>query len=130
MCGKLPFFGFLLLIVLACASPRERAYNAALGDYKRANAVVIDFARSNVKQLVAATKAFHSSVSRWPQTFGELIDFALRNDVPLDAIAFNDATFAALADGTVQVHYDVNCIRFNNAQYHFTQTGSVNVKAR
>jgi hypothetical protein len=127
---KIPFLGVLLLIVAACASPRERAYNAAVDDYKRADAVVVDFARANVKQLVAATKAFHASVGHWPQTFAELIDFALGNKVPLDAMAFTDATFAALADGSVQVHYDVNCIRFSTAQYQFTQTGSVNVKAK
>jgi|SRR5579859_1669358 len=126
----MPFLGLSLLIVTACASPRERAYNAALDDYKRANAEVADFARANVKQLVAATKAFHSSTGRWPQAFAELIDFGLSNKLPLDALAFNDATFAALGDGTVQVHYDVNCVRFNNAQYQFTQTGSVNVKAK
>jgi hypothetical protein len=128
--AKLLLAGLSLLAVVACASPRERAYQAAVNDYKRSEAAAVEFARANVKQLVAATKAFHVSVSRWPRTLIELSDFAFDNHVPLDFPAFNEVTFAALDDGSVQVHYDVNCDRFKNGQYQFSQTGSVNVKAR
>jgi hypothetical protein len=122
--------GLPFLMIVSCASPRERAYHAAMTDYKQTEAAVVDFARANVKQLVAATRAFHSSVGRWPQSFPELTSFALGPNAPLDPTAFSDVTFAALANDTLQVHYDVNCIRFSNARYQFTQTGSVNVKAK
>lgn len=115
---------------MACASPREKAYQSALNDYKRTNAVVVDFAHAKVKQLVAATMAFQRSVGHWPQTFTELAEFAFANNVPLDPIDFNDVTFAALENGSVQVRYEVNCSRFKTPQYSFTQTGTVNVKAR
>ena len=122
--------GLPVLIVVACASPQERAYKAAVSDYRRREVVVVDFARVNVKQLVAATKAFRFSVGRWPQTFTEFGDFVLNNHTPLDLTAFNDATFASLSDGSVQVYYDLNCSRFDYAQYKFMRTGSVNVKSR
>lgn len=122
--------GLSLLTVVGCASPRERVYQAAVNDYKRNEATVASFARAKVKQLVAATKAFHVSAGRWPRTLMELSDFALDNHVPLDFPAFNEVTFAALDDGSVQVHYDVNCSSFSHAQYQFTQAGSVSVKAR
>jgi hypothetical protein len=81
-------------------------------------------------QLVAATKTFHSSVGRWPQTYQEFGSFVLSKNMPLDLAAFNDVTFAALEDGSVQIHYDVNCSRFSDKEYQFTQTGSVNAKAK
>lgn len=127
---KFLWVGLPFLMIVSCASPRERAYNAAMNDYRHTEAAVVDFARANVKQLVAATKAFHSSVGRWPQSFPELTSFALGPNAPLDPTAFNDVTFAVLADGTVQMHYDVNCVRFSNARYQFAQTGSVNVKPK
>ena len=130
MRAKLLLAGLPVLIVVACASPRERAYKAAVDDYRRRERVVVDFARVNVKQLVAATKAFHSSVGRWPRTFTEFGEFVLNNRAPLDLAAFNDATFASLSDGSVQVYYDLNCSRFDHAQYKFMRTGSVNVKPR
>jgi hypothetical protein len=119
-----------LLIATACASPREKAYQQAVKDYQRSEADVAAFARANVKELVAATRTFRTSVGRWPQTFTEFGRFVFANNVPLDLSAFNDVTFAALADGSVQIHYDVNCSRFSNKQYQFTQTGTVNVKAK
>ena len=122
--------GLSLVAVVACASPRERAYHEAVNDYKRSEAAAVEFTRANVKQLVAATKAFHVSAGRWPRTLIELSDFALENHVPLDFPAFTEVTFAAMDDGSVQAHYDVNCDRFKNGQYQFSQTGSVNVKAR
>lgn len=127
---KLLLVGLPFLLIVSCASPRERAYTAAMNDYKHTEAAVVDFTHANVKQLVAATRAFHSSVGRWPQSFPELTSFALSHNAPLDPIAFSDVTFADLADGTVQVHYDVNCIRFSNARYQFARTGSVNVRAK
>ena len=130
MRAKLLVASLPVLIVVACASPQEKAYKIAMRDYRRHEAVVVDFARANVKQLVAATKAFHSSAGRWPRTFTEFGDFVLSNRAPLDLAAFNDATFASLSDGSVQVYYDLNCSRFDDAQYKFTRTGSVNVKAR
>lgn len=130
MRAKLLLIGLPVLIVVACASPRERAYKAAVDDYRRRETVVVDFARANVKQLVAATKVFHSSVGRWPRTFTEFGDFVLNNRVPVDLAAFTDVTFASLGDGSVQVYYDVNCSRFDDARYKFSQTGSVNVKSR
>ena len=122
--------GLSLLIIVACASPQERAYQTAVNDYKRNQANVTEFARANVKQLVAATKAFRASAGRWPRTLIELSDFAFDNHVPLDFSAFNEVTFAALDDGSEQVHYDVNCDRFKHGQYQFSQAGSVNIKAK
>ncbi len=119
-----------LLIVTACASPREKAYQSAVREYKRSEANVAAFARANVKQLAATTRTFRASVGRWPQTYQEFGSFVLANSVPLDLTAFNDVQFAALEDGSVQIHYDVNCSRFSNQQYQFTQTGTVNVKAK
>ena len=112
----------------ACASPRERELKAALQDYQRANQATVVFARTQVKQLVAATQAFRAAVARWPRSFEELAQFAQGTNRALDPLAFNDAVFATLPDGSVQVHYDVNCARFDTPQYKFTQTGSVNVK--
>jgi hypothetical protein len=120
----------VLFVVSGCASPREKAYQQAVRDYKRSEADVAAFARANVKQLVAATKTFRTSVGRWPQTFTEFGSFVVAHKVPLDLTAFNDVTFAALEDGSVQIHYDVNCSRFSNKQYQFTQTGIVNVKTK
>lgn len=119
-----------LLVVSACASPRENAYQQAVRDYKRNEADVVAFTQASVKQLIAATKTFYSTIHRWPQTYQEFGNFVSANNVPLDLLAFNDVTFAALEDGSVQIHYDVNCSRFNNEQYQFTQTGTVNVKAK
>jgi len=127
---KLLLAGLSLLVVVACASPRERAYKAAVNDYKRNQADVAEYTRAEVKQLVAATKAYRASVGHWPRTLIELSDFAFDNHVPLDFPAFNEVTFAVLDDGSVQVHYDVNCDRFKHGQYEFSQAGSVNVKAR
>ena len=126
---RLILVGLLTLNLIACASPREKVYRSALNDYKHKNAIVVDFARVKVKQLVTATKAFQVSVGRWPQTLKELAEFAFANGEPLDPTDFDDVTFAALEDGTVQVRYDINCSRFNTPQYSFTQTGTVNVKA-
>jgi hypothetical protein len=125
---QLVFVGLLALNLIACASPREKAYQSALDDYKHRNAVVIDFARVKVKQLVTATKTFQNSVGHWPQTLMELARFVFANNVPFDPTDFNDVTFAAMDDGSVQVRYDINCSRFNTPQYSFTQTGTVNVK--
>jgi hypothetical protein len=118
-----------VLIATACASPREKAYQQAVRDYKRNEADVASFARANVKQLVAATRTFRTSVGRWPQTYQEFGNFVVANNLTLDLTAFNDVMFAALEDGSVQIHYDVDCSRFSNKQYQFAQTGTVNVKA-
>jgi hypothetical protein len=128
--AKLLLAGLSLLIVAACASPRERAYQEAVNDYKRNQADVAEYTRANVKQLVAATKTFYVSVGHWPRTLIKLSDFAFDKHVPLDFPAFNEVTFAALDDGSVQVHYEVNCDRFKHGQYEFSQAGSVNVRAR
>ena len=127
---KLLLAGLSLLMVAACATPRERAYQAVVNDYKRKQADVTDYMRAEVKQLVAATKAYRASVGRWPRTLIELSDFAFDKHVPLDFSAFNEVTFAVLDDGGVQVHYEVNCDRFIHGQYEFSQAGSVNVKSR
>jgi len=119
-----------LLMAAACASPREKAYQQAVRDYERNEANVVAFARANVKQLVAGTKTFRSSVGRWPQTYQEFGRFVLANNVRVDLSAFNDVSFAALEDGSVQIHYDVNCSRFTDKQYQFTQTGTVNANAK
>jgi hypothetical protein len=119
-----------VFVATGCASPREKAYQQAVRDYQRREAIAAAFARANVKQLVAATKTFRGSVGRWPQTFTEFGRFVLANNVPLDLTAFNDVAFAALGDGSLQIHYDVNCSRFSDKQYQFTQTGIVNVKAK
>ena len=130
MRAKPSLVALLLLMVVACASPREKAYQQAVKDYKRNEADVAAFARANVKQLVAAIRTYHSTVGRWPQTYREFGGFVVAHSVPLDLTAFNDITFAALEDGSVQIRYDANCSRFSNKQYQFTQTGTVNVKAR
>jgi hypothetical protein len=122
--------GLSLLIIAACASPRERAYKTAVNHYKRNQADVTEFTRANAKQLVAATKAYRASVGRWPRTLIELSDFAFDKHMPLDFSAFNEVTFAVLDDGSVQVHYEVNCNRFKHGEYEFSQAGNVNVKAR
>src|ERR1700693_326774 len=119
----------MALCLVACASPREKIYRSALNDYKRRNAVVVDFARAKVQQLVAATKTFQTSVGRWPQTLKEMAEFTSANGVPLDPTDFNDVSFASLEDGSAQIRYDINCSHFNTPQYSFTQTGTVNVKA-
>ena len=130
MRARLILVGLLALNLIACASPREKAYRSAVDDYKRTNAVVVDFARAKVKQLVAATMAFQTSVGHWPQTLTELAGFAFGNSLPFDPTDFNNVTFATLEDGSVQIRYDVNCSRFKTPQYTFTQTGTVNVKAK
>jgi hypothetical protein len=122
--------GLLALNLVACASPREKAYRSAVNDYKQKNAVVVDYARAKIKQLVTATKTFQASVGHWPQTLKELAVFSFANGVALDPTDFNDVTFATLDDGSVQVRYDINCSRFNTPQYSFTQTGTVNVKVK
>jgi hypothetical protein len=122
--------GLLALNLIACASPREKAYQSAVNDYKLKNTVVVDFARLKVKQLVTATKAFQTAVGHWPRTLTELAEFTFGNRLPFDPTDFNDVAFAALEDGSVQVRYDINCARFNNPQYSFTQTGTVNVKTK
>jgi hypothetical protein len=128
--ARLVLVGLLAVNLIACASPREKAYQSAVGDYNRKNKAVADFARAKVKQLVTATKAFQASAGHWPQTLTELARFAFANNVPLDPTDFNDVTFATMDDGSVQVRYDVNCSGFNTPQYSFTQTGTVNVKGR
>jgi hypothetical protein len=128
--AKLLLAGLSLLMVAACASPQERAYQSAVNDYKREQAHVAEYTRANVQQLVAATKTFHVSAGRWPRTLIELSDFAIDNHVPLSFAAFNEVTFAVLDDGSAQVHYEVNCDRFKHGQYEFSQAGSVNVKAK
>jgi hypothetical protein len=126
---RLLLVGLLALNLVSCASPREKAYQSAVNDYKQKNAVVVDYARAKVRQLVTVTKAFQTSVGHWPQTLKELAVFCFANGVAFDPTDFNDITFAALDDGSVQIRYDVNCSRFNNPQYSFTQTGTMNVKA-
>jgi hypothetical protein len=120
----------VILNLAACASPREKAYQSALKDYKCQNAAVVDFAHEKVKQLVTATKKFQTSVGHWPQTFKELAEFTFANNMPFDPIDFNDITFAALENGSVQVHYDINCSRFSDPQHSFTQAGTLNVKVK
>jgi hypothetical protein len=117
-------------MLAACASPRERAYRAAMADYKRSEVAVVQFTNAHVKQLVSAVQTFHSSTGHWPRTFHEFGSFAEEHTPTLDLSAFNDLSFAALADDTVQVHYDINCKQFNNGQYTFTRTGSVHVTAK
>ena len=124
------FFVFTLLLLASCASPREKAYQAAVRDYQHSEREVAAYARAEVKQLVTATRVFHATVGRWPQTFMEFGRWVTDTSQPLDLLAFNDLTFAALNDGSVQIHYDVNCSRFDTTQYQFTQTGSVNVKPK
>lgn len=127
---SLPGLLLFLLLVTACASPREKAYQAAVRDYNRSQTEVVAFTQANVKQLIAATKTFRSSVGRWPQTYQEFGNYAAANNLPLALTAFNNVTFAAMGDGSLQVHYDVNCTRFNHQQYQFVQTGTVTLKAR
>ncbi|MGD0060151.1 MAG: hypothetical protein ABSD58_12115 [Verrucomicrobiia bacterium] len=119
-----------LLMASACASPREKAYQQAVTDYKRSEADAAAFASANVKQLVSATQSFYSILRRWPRTFEEFGRFVTDTREPLDLTAFNDVMFAALEDGSVQIHYDVNCSRFSGKQYQFAETGTVNVKAQ
>lgn len=119
-----------LMLFAGCASPREKAYKHALNDYQRTNQATVEFARAQAKQLVAAARSFHSTVNRWPQTFNELVSFAVQSRLALDPFAFKNVTFAELPDGSLQIHYDVNCARFDTPQYKFSQSGSVNVKVK
>jgi hypothetical protein len=119
-----------LMLFAGCASPREKAYKRALNDHQRINQATVEFARAQAKQLVAAAQSFHSAINRWPQTFNELVSFAVQNRLTFDPFAFNDVTFADLPDGSLQIHYDVNCARFDTPQYKFSQSGSVNVKVK
>lgn len=73
--------GLALLVVAACASPREKAYQQAVRDYKRKEADAAAYARASVKQLVTATRTFRSSIGRWPQTYVEFGRFVLANGV-------------------------------------------------
>lgn len=123
-------FALLLLLVASCASPREKTYQTAVRDYQRSERKVAAYARTEVKQLVTATRVFHATVGRWPQTFMEFGRWVTDTSQPLDLLAFDDVTFAALNDGSVQIHYDVNCSRFNSNQYQFVQTGTINVSPR
>jgi hypothetical protein len=120
----------ILLLVASCASPREKALRSALKDYNRANRAAVEFARVQVNQLVAVTHSFQAAAGRWPQTYAELAQFALQNTPDFDPLVFSDVTFADLPDGSLQIHYDVNCSRFDTDQYKFTQSGSVNVRGR
>ena len=117
------------LCVFGCASPQEKAYRAELKDYQRNHQAAIEFARTQTKQLVAASRSFHDSFHRWPKTFDELASFAVQNRLAFDPYAFNDLTLAELTDGSLQIHYDVNCSRFAAPQEPLSQSGSVNVKA-
>jgi hypothetical protein len=128
--AKPSLLGLLLLLVIACASPREKAYQAAVSDYNRNQASVVAFTQANVKQLITATKAFRSKVGRWPETYQEFGNYAVANNLPVDLTAFNDVAFAVLGDGNLQVHYDMNCSRFSTKQYQFVQTGTVTLKVR
>lgn len=120
----------ILLFAAGCASPREKAYKRAMNDYQRTSQATVEFARAHAKQLVAAAQSFHSTANRWPETFNELALFAVQNRLAFDPLAFNDVTFAELADGSLQIHYDVNCARFDTPQCKFSQSGSVNVKVK
>ena len=119
-----------LLLNMACASPQEKAYQAAVRDYNRSQAEVVAFTQANVRQLITATKTFRSRVGRWPETYQEFGNYAVANNLPIDLTAFNDVAFAVLGDGNLQIHYDVNCSRFSTKQYQFVQTGTVNLKAQ
>jgi hypothetical protein len=119
-----------LLLVLGCASPREKAYKTALKDYQRANKATIEYARAQAKQLATAARTFHASLNRWPSTFNELASFAVQNRLTFDPYALNDIMIAELPDGSAQIHYDVNCARFDTPEYKFSQSGSINVKAK
>ena len=125
-----PLTAAVLLMATACASPQERAYKEAVKDYKRSQAAAAEYTRVNVGQLIAATKTYRASQGRWPRTLIELSDFAFDNHLPFDFPAFNEVTFAALDDGSLQVHYDMNCERFSQGHSAVSQTGSVNVRTK
>ena len=125
-----PVAAATLLLVLGCASPREKAYKAALKDYQRANQATIEYARAQAKQLATTARTFHASLNRWPKNFNEFVLFAVQNRLAFDPYAFNDVTFAELPDESVQIHYEVNCARFDTPQYKFSQSGSVNVRGK
>jgi hypothetical protein len=120
--------GLLLLALAACASPREKAYQQAVSDYKHNEAEVIAYAKAQEQQLISTTQYFHTVARRWPRTFQEFGRFVNDTRDPLDLTAFNDLTFATLRDRSVQIHYDINCSRFNSKEHQFTQSGTVNVK--
>ena len=127
---RIRFVAVTTLLLVSCASPQQRAYKTALKDYQRANQATIEFAKAQAKQLVAATRSFHDTLNRWPKTFDDLASFAVANRLSFDPYAFNDITFAELADGSLQIHYDVNCVRFDTPKYKFSQSGTANVKAK
>ena len=120
----------IVLLLTACASPREKAFKAALKDYQRASQAAASFADKQVNQLTSAMRAFRDASGRWPLTVQELVQFSVETKTAFDPLAFNDVTFAALPDGSLQVHYDVDCSRFATDQYTFNHSGSVNVKMK
>ncbi|HVM61921.1 MAG TPA: hypothetical protein VMV72_13750 [Verrucomicrobiae bacterium] len=122
--------GLSIWLAAGCASPADKARQAALQDYNRTQREVAAYARAKVNLLTAATKMFRSSVGRWPQTYQEFGNYIAANSLPFDMLAFNDVTFSTLKDGSLQIYYDVNCSGFNTKQYQFTQTGTVNIKTK
>ena len=118
------------LLAISCASPREKAYKAAMKDYQRANQATVQYARTQVKQLVVATQSFRTALSRWPQNYNELVTFAVENQLVFNPYAFNEVSFAMLPNASAQIRYDVNCAGFDTPQYKFSQSGTINVKAR
>ena len=80
------FFVFTLLLLASCASPREKAYQAAVRDYQHSEREVAAYARAEVKQLVTATRVFHATVGRWPQTFMEFGRWVTDTSQPLDEL--------------------------------------------
>jgi hypothetical protein len=100
----------------------------AMKDYQRASAGSAAYAKEQVANLVRAAQTFRTAKNRWPHNVGELAGFAWENKLKFDVLAFNEASFAAMSDGTLQVLYDVNCVRFNTATQQFAQRGTINVK--
>jgi hypothetical protein len=119
-----------MLAALGCASPQQKAWNRVVRDYRLASAESAAYAREHVNRLAAAAQTFQLHRGHWPHTLDDLARFAYENDVPCSPGAFNAVTFAALADGGLQIHYDVDCSHFHTDKHRFTQTGALNVKPR
>jgi hypothetical protein len=119
-----------ILVLAGCASPQEKAMKRALNDYRRASADSARYAREQVAKLATAAQAFHAANKRWPYKLDELAGFAFDHKLDFDEIAFNEVSFAALADGSLQARYDVNCARFHTQKHRFVQQGTVNIKPR
>jgi hypothetical protein len=116
-----------VLLLLGCASPREKAMKQTMKEYREANAECTKHAREQVARLLAAAQAFHVENHRWPYRLSELTRIAALQQPPLDELAFNQTTFASMSDGSLEIQYEFTCSRFDPAHPHLLLRSKVKV---